>query len=118
MTRARLYVLIDAFERDIRNILARYVLSELPEREALGSFYDKTLKRRNDDEAASDSTALTEYLDLREAYDLLNTHRELLPQELAREVRELTPNLDRLVSIRNRVMHPRPLLAEDSDAAL
>ena len=118
MTRARLYVIIDAFERDIRNILARFVLPEIPENQALGRLYDKALKRRNDDEAASDSTPLTEYLDLREAYDLLNTHRELLPQEFAREIRELTNNLDHLVGIRNRVMHPRPLNAGDSDTAL
>lgn len=117
MTRARLYVLIDAFERDIRTILARFVLPEMTETQALGRLHDRAVSRRNDDEAASDSTPLTEYLDLREAYDLLNTHRELLPQELAREVRELTSNLDRLVSIRKRVMHPRPLLAGDSDAA-
>ncbi|HYZ55807.1 MAG TPA: cold shock domain-containing protein [Streptosporangiaceae bacterium] len=118
MTRARLYVLIDAFERDIRAILARFVLPEMSESEALGRLYDKALSRRNEDDAATDSTPLTEYLDLREAYDLLNTHRELLPQELSREVRELTANLDRLVAIRKRVMHPRPLLAGDSDAAL
>jgi len=116
MTRARLYVLIDAFERDIRTILSRFVLTEIDEETALSSFYSKTLSRRNEDEAATQDTRLTEYLDLREAYDLLNTHRNLLPQELARELRECTASMDRLVGIRRRVMHPRPLLAGDSDA--
>lgn len=39
MTRARLFVLIDAFERDIRTILTRFVLAELSAEEALGSFF-------------------------------------------------------------------------------
>lgn len=117
MTRARLYVLIDAFERDIRSILGRYVLTELDEAVALGAKYGKAVQRRTDDDAAAEDTPLTEYLDLRESYDLLNTHRRLLPGELAQEVRELTPHLDRLVGIRKRVMHARPLLAGDSDAA-
>lgn len=117
MTRARLYVLIDSFERDIRSILARYVLTELDEISALGAKHAKALQRRSDDDAATEDTPLTEYLDLREAYDLLNTHRRLLPGELAQEVRELTSHLDRLVGIRKRVMHARPLVAGDSDAA-
>lgn len=116
MTRARLFVLIDAFERDIRMILARFVLTEIDETTALGNFYAKT-KERQEADSASGSTALTEYLDLREAYDLLNTHRNLLPEELSSEVRELTQNLDRLVEIRRRVMHARPLGVGDSDAA-
>jgi len=117
MTRARLYVLIDAFERDMRASIARFILGEISEEEALGKLFAKASGRKGDDAASSDDTPLAEYLDLREAYDLLNTHRRLLPEELAREVRELTPSMDRLVSIRKRVMHPRPLLAGDSDAA-
>ncbi|GAA1616190.1 hypothetical protein GCM10009789_82750 [Kribbella sancticallisti] len=117
MTRARLYVLLGAFERDIRTILARYVLSEMDEVEALGNLYEKAFQRRSDDEAASDGVPLTDYLDLREAYDLLNKHRGHLPAELGQEVRELTVQLDRLVGVRNRVMHSRPLLVGDSDTA-
>lgn len=117
MSRTRLYVLIDAFERDIRNHIARYILAEIDEETAFAGLYDKTAAKRNDDQAATDNTPLSEYLDLREAYDLLNTHRQMLPAELAREIRELTANLDRLVGIRNRVMHSRPLLAGDTDAA-
>jgi tetratricopeptide (TPR) repeat protein/cold shock CspA family protein len=117
MTRARLYVLIDAFERDMRSLLARFVATEFSEQDMLGRLYEKAAGRRNEDEGANEETPLTEYVDLREAYDLLNTHRKHLPDELAREVRELTASMDRLVAVRRRVMHPRPLLADDSDAA-
>lgn len=117
MTRARLYVLIDAFERDMRDLLARFVSPVVDENTLLGPLYDKAEKRRNDDEGGSLDSPLVEYLDLREAYDLLNRHRKSLPDELAREIRESTPSMDRLVSIRRRVMHPRPLLADDNEAA-
>lgn len=117
MTRARLYVLIDAFERDMRALLTRFVAPEMEEDELLGPLYAKAAKRRNDDDGGAPDSPLIEYLDLREAYDMLNRHRRLLPEELGREIRECTPSMDRLVSIRRRVMHPRPLLADDNEAA-
>ncbi len=117
VTRARLFVLIDSFERDIRGLLTRYVLMDLDEREALGPNYEKAAARRDRDLGAGDEAVLVNYLDLREAYDLLNSHRRLFPEELAREVRELTGELDRLVPIRNRVMHGRPLGMGDLDGA-
>ena len=116
MTRARLYVLLDAFERDIRSILTRFILSEMPPNEALGSFFDSANEKRRQEGAGDNS--LVEYLNLREGYDLLNTHRRLLPEELATEVLKLTSNLDRLVRIRHRVMHARPLVPGDSYAAV
>lgn len=116
MTRARVYVLIDAFERDIRRILTRFVLEELSEEDALGPSFSGARERQSQEVNPSES--LIDYVYLREGYDLLNSHRGLLPEELAREVRDLTVNLDRLVDIRKRVMHARPLLAGDSDAAV
>lgn len=117
MTRARLYVLIDAFERDMRALLTRFVSEEVDDQTLLGALQEKALTRRADDDAGSPDAPLIEYLDLREAYDLLNRHRQFLPEELAREIRECTSSMDRLVSIRRRVMHPRPLLADDNEAA-
>lgn len=118
MTRARMYVLIDAFERDIRSILARFVVEELGEEKALGPSFERAIAKKSQDDNASDSSPAAEYLDLREGYDLLNTHRSLLPEELAKEVREHTAVLDRLVGIRKRVMHARPLAGGDSEAAV
>lgn len=108
-------MLFDAFERDIRAVLERFVLAELNDEETLGPSYGKARTRMDADDAADDrESRLLDYLDLREAYDLLNRHRNLLPVELAREVRDLTANLDDLVPIRNRVMHARPLRAGDA----
>ena len=56
---------------------------------------------------------LVDYLDLRNAYDLLNRHRRYLPSGVANDVRELTPELEVILPIRHRVMHSRPLVSGD-----
>ena len=117
MTRARLYVLVDAFERDVRSALEKFVTSEIGEEACLGIFFSSCVTKREND-SGSDTMPLVTFLDMRDGYDLLNVHRALLPTEFATEVRELTQNLDQLVSIRNRVMHARPLAAGDSDTAV
>ncbi|ORM37976.1 hypothetical protein BFL43_02050 [Williamsia sp. 1135] len=118
MTRARLYVLLDAFERDIRSNLVRYVVSEIGEEQALGESYSRADEKRSREGVNGSGASIADYLDMREGYDLLNINRRFLPSEYADEVRTQTLSLDRLVSIRNRVMHARPLLAGDSDAAV
>ena len=117
MTRARLYVLVDAFERNVRVILQKYVTDELGEEICLGNFFENCKAKRDSDPTASDAPLVT-FLEMREGYDLLNTHRNCIPAELSKEVKDLTQNIDRLVGIRNRVMHARPLAPGDSDAAV
>lgn len=117
MTQSRLYVLIDAFENDMRNVLERYVLELEDERTALGASFERADERRQGDVAA-EGTPITAYLDLQETYDILNRHREILPEELGNELRKNTPLMSQLVPIRNRVMHGRPLLPGDPENAL
>lgn len=117
MTRARLYVLVESFETDIRHLLNKYVVSEVGDAKTFGDLYAVCISRR-DSEGNGEELALENFLHLGEGYDLLNAHRGKLPQELAIEVREQTANLGELIGIRNRVMHARPLLAGDSDTAL
>lgn len=117
MTRARLYVLVDSFESDVRQMILRYVLDHMSESEAIGDSYLRAEDRRRS-EASEDELSIVEYLDMREAYDVLNRHREALPVELARELRQGTPRMDTLVPIRNRVMHGRPLQTGDAEKAV
>lgn len=117
MTRARLYILIDAFENDMRQVMVNYVLDHLDEEEALGHSFARANQRRASD-PMGDETSITAFLDLQEAYDILNVHRDSLPAELGRELRENTAQLNQLAPIRNRVMHGRPLQAGDPEAAI
>ncbi|RRR86364.1 tetratricopeptide repeat protein [Streptomyces sp. RP5T] len=117
MTRARLYVLVDSFEDDMRQILLRYVLDHKSDEEALGDSLERAQEKRDAD-PSGDGVAIVHYLDMREAYDILNRHRDALPAELGRELRICTTQMDTLVPIRNRVMHGRPLHEGDTEKAL
>lgn len=116
MSRARLFVLFDSFERDIRSALSRHLLDYISDEEALGVYFQSASQKREKD--GDRNASLVDFLNLREGYDILNSHRNLLPVELAREAKDLTNNLDRLVVIRNRVMHARPLSPGDSHTAV
>lgn len=117
MTRSRLYVLFDAFENDTRGLIREYILPGRSEEEVLEHCFERSIKRRESDNA-EDLVDLIEYLDLREAYDLLNRYRSDLPKDLSQEIRRNTGQMDALVPIRNRVMHGRPLHAGDPDSAV
>lgn len=115
-TRLQMYAAIAAFESDIRQILERYVLLVMSEEEALGDLFEDAERRRREDNDAAAS--VLEYLDLRPEFDLLNRHREHLPEALSREVRTLTSELDVIVPIRHRVMHIRPLREQDPESLI
>lgn len=117
MTRARLYVLIDAFENDMRQVMINYVLDHLDEEEALGSNFQRANQRKASDPLGDDAS-ITTFLDIQECYDILNRHRDSLPAELGRELRENTTAIQSLVPVRNRVMHGRPLGPGDPEVAL
>lgn len=108
-----MYALIDAFERDVRALLRRYVESQLDgDLAVFGSALPDLIARRDAD-SAGHKADLVEYMDLRPAYDLLNRHRKYLPRDLGEQVRELTSELDVITPIRHRVMHSRPLALGD-----
>ncbi len=112
-TREQMYGLIDAFERDMREVFDRFVLTEVAEAEAVGDGYEEASSRRTLE--GDPSSPIVQFLDLRPTYDLLNRHRDLLPAALAAELRELTPELDVIVPIRRRIAHARPLVAGDPE---
>lgn len=117
MSSQQLYALVDAFERDIRGIISRFIIPELPDEAVFGALLPTLISKRDSDPGGNDND-LVDYLDLRPAFDLLNTHRELIPQLVARLARRLTSELDVVVPIRHRVMHSRPLAPGDQERIL
>lgn len=119
MTRARLYVLVDALEEDLRTFLKSWVVERVGTESGLDPYTDEARARLlNDPSADGEEDDLVDYLYLQEAVSLLNRHRALLPTDLAEAVRRNTPRLDSLSPIRNRVMHGRPLKTEDPDTSV
>lgn len=112
MSRARLYVLIDSCEHDMRRMIETYLLNE---HEEATIFTEDELegltRRRTLDSAATES--LVHYLDLQNTYDVLLRNKTLLPSELADELSRNASEFAQLVPVRHRVMHGRPLHSED-----
>lgn len=116
LSRARLFALLDAFERDMREMLHSHVLDHLSEEAALGPDFAKAAELRASDSEDED-VSVVHYLYLRQCYDALNRNRSALPGELAEELRQNTGRMDELVPLRNRVMHGQPLRGEDPATA-
>lgn len=113
-----MYALIDAFERDNRGHLRRFVQPEVENDSVMFGSRLTDLEGWRDADPTGAGNDLIDYLDLRTAFDLLNQHQSLLPSALATRVRELTPELETIEPIGHRVMHSRPLGPGDFDNIL
>lgn len=114
--RLQMYAAIYAFERDIRDIVNRYLIKGKSLEEVLSiDEHSKVMARIAKPENDPIDVDPIDMMDLRPSYDLLNRHRAELPHALADEVRANTDRLDTLVPIRQRLMHARPLAADDSE---
>lgn len=117
MSRSRLYVLVESFERDMREMIDRYLLDHLDEHEALGAEYEGADRLRAAEDSV-DQSSIVNYLYTRQAFDILMRNKAVLPGDLADELRQSAGRIDEIIPIRNRVMHGRPLRSGDSDAAV
>lgn len=116
-TRARLYVQVAALEADLQDLLVKFAAPSLTEEMLLDVHYEKCVHRRNSqpDTAGSDAS-LTEFLDLADYIHLLNQHSSFLPDDDVRGLRHANDALNRIIPIRNRVMHAsRPLHSTDPE---
>lgn len=114
MSRARLYVLIDAFEADLRASIEKYLLDHLPFEEVFSPLELERAKERSDAEGNGEEVSgFVHYLDLQVAIDILLRFKERLPHELTLELTASASDFPKLAPIRHRVMHGRPLLDTD-----
>src|SRR5579871_2191893 len=112
------YAVLSAMEDDLRATIRQHVQRQGSAQLLLGKeVWDKCCKRLanaggfGDDRASLDE--LLPFTDFADLYHLLNAQAVDLPSEVAAHLRANTPQLDRLVPIRNRVAHSRPLEYED-----
>ncbi|MGX9902052.1 hypothetical protein ACW0JT_23535 [Arthrobacter sp. SA17] len=73
MGNQQMYALVDAFERDVRSLINRFVLPVEEDESQVFGIQIVELKNRRDHDPMGSETELVEYLDLRSAYDLLNS---------------------------------------------
>ena len=114
LDRNRLFALLGALEEDLRFIIETYLLATHHEEQILGHAYERATKRlAHDDERDVAQTSVVDYLDLGDEIEILNRWRKDLPAQTRESLAEQSVRLGKLVPIRNRVVHRRPLLVDD-----
>lgn len=118
LSRLTLYALISAIEMDMRDLLLRFVAGAVTPLEFFGKgLLDTTLNRAGPE--SSDSRDLIEtnqlilYIDFGDLLSISSRHKILLPERYKDQIQSLNKSFERLILIRNRVMHSRPLEFDD-----
>jgi LuxR family glucitol operon transcriptional activator len=111
--------ILSALESDLRHLIVLHLegqllLEELLGKELLIKYQERCLQEQGRMETVSLQELLS-YADFADTYQILNTHRHLLPASLASQIRLLTPQLEKLVAVRNRVAHNRDLYYNDCE---
>ncbi|WP_323975737.1 tetratricopeptide repeat protein [Aeromonas hydrophila] len=117
LTRMTVYALISALEEDLRTITKNLVQQEsanvifpkeLKERAKLR--FEKDLGFTFEDTSLYD---LIDYLDLGDTFQVINSNTLNLPHHISAIVKKNSKTLEKIIPVRNRVMHIRPLDVED-----
>ena len=115
-TRLTCFAVIAAVEEDMRAAIEEHlgalaIAEVLPTERA-----DRAQARRQADGllAATSLPGLLSYLDFGDSYEILMGQKKTLPEDLAASLRAVSPEVARLIAIRNRVAHTRPMEIDDS----
>lgn len=117
-TRMTAYAIICALEEDLRDIIKKYIFCQ-PE---INYTVDKQLLVRARARLEKDIGGLIDnvsnldlinYFDLGDTYQIINSNSASFPQHIAQQIKQKTKKMESMVSIRNRVMHIRPLDVDD-----
>lgn len=118
-TRLTLAALIYGIEIDLKNLIKKNVT---PYFENLAFFKNPELEKKVIERFEIDNPGanylenideVVEFLDFHDTFTILNKNKEFLKKESAIYLKSIFKTLSDLTSIRNRVMHTRPLLGGD-----
>ncbi|MCB0197319.1 MAG: cold shock domain-containing protein, partial [Anaerolineae bacterium] len=121
-SRMTLYAILSAIEEDLRKLVLNYLDHLAPETLLGSDLYLKAINRLTKDlgvilDEVSLEHLLT-YIDFGDLYITLNSSRKFLPKETGDCIKTFTPKFQKLVPIRNRVAHSRPLNFDDFSITL
>jgi cold shock CspA family protein/tetratricopeptide (TPR) repeat protein len=117
-TRLTIFALISAVEQDLRDIATDNFMGDPCPETVLGDnlFRDGTTRFSRDFDELPDDISLAQllpYIDIGDTIQLINRNREFYPPSISGAFRDRTEDLVRLVPIRNRIAHTRPLDYDD-----
>ena len=114
LTRMTIYALIAAIEEDLRALVKLYIQDESQLDPAL---QDRTKSRIEKDIGVIfgdiDVKELIDYFDLGDTFQTINANGDSFPSHIYRVIKSITKDLEKIIPIRNRVMHIRPLNFND-----
>ncbi len=118
-TRLTLYAFISSVEIDLRNFIINNI-TEYNEKVIIDPDLLIKLKSRSgkDDKFENDVLELLQYTDFGDCVSLLSKYSKFIPKSFANEIEDLYKDLIKIIPIRNRVMHSRPLEYEDMPVVL
>jgi len=116
VARQTLYAQLSAIEEDLRALIALHLNAGANPENLFGqALYDSCKDRLQKDTpgAQPSVTAMLAYLDFADSFQLLNKHSSQLPKDIATYIKVCTRALEKLIPIRNRVAHIRPINFDD-----
>ncbi|CAG8870236.1 NB-ARC domain-containing protein [Pseudomonas fluorescens] len=116
LTRMTAYALISALEEDFRSLIKNH-LNESKDNILLNPELEFRAKSRIEKDIGIlegvEKEDLIDYFDLGDTYQTINSNATQFPGHITQQIKKHTKKFDSLVSIRNRVMHIRPLNIDD-----
>ncbi|MDB9963723.1 hypothetical protein OAD50_01430 [Vicingaceae bacterium] len=125
ITEVRLTIaaIIYAIEIDLKSLIIKHLTPYHDNLNFIGSqeTIDNTVKRfKNDNEDIpidGNIDDVIEYLDFADFFEVILSNKEFFPDSIIEEIKNSFTELEKLIAVRNRVMHTRPLMTSDfSDA--
>jgi len=118
LTRLTLYALISALEEDLRSIVIDNIPHNHPPVDVYGvDLFNSSMNRFTTEEGEGsyiDSfTELVNYVDFPDAFKLIQRNKSFMDVGRAQKFNTFIPSLEKLVPVRNRVAHCRPLHFDD-----
>lgn len=117
VTRLTLYAILASLEEDLRHAVELHLAGEPPLEVFEGGIWNRAIDRLNremgmvEGELSLDEVVL--FTDFGDLLQVLNGNAGRLPEATACYFRGITPQLERLLPIRHRVAHVRPLHFDD-----
>lgn len=112
-SRQTCFALISALEEDLRAAISSLLLPDAEDSLFTLDEIQKVRKRQSRDRETAASGNLLDYIDFADGFLVLLRNGSKLPDDLHNELRANQSNLNKLVPVRNRVAHSRPMEIED-----
>ncbi|MDB9963724.1 NB-ARC domain-containing protein [Vicingaceae bacterium] len=126
ITEVRLTIaaIIYAIEIDLKSLIIKHLTPYHDNLNFIGSqeTIDNTVKRfKNDNEDIpidGNIDDVIQYLDFADFFEVILSNKGFFPDSIIKEIKNSLTELEKLIAIRNRVMHTRPLMTSDFSIAL